>query len=744
MDALASIEEGKRRFIKQTQRLVSKGRESNSLHGRVIYKKLIKQYAKAIKAKIEHRGTASYYAHSLHLLKEINPTIIAHYALKVLIDSLSKPCLRNALANKIGRYLQDEINFRSIKDKSPNLWKRFFRASSRRSSYHFKRSVIVKAAHEELGESWKTDWGAGGRIYVGLTLIEILRVTTGIIEYDKSKVGRHYSYSVLPSPQVLEWISNFIDTASGLTPFHLPCVSPPADWTSLKSGGYEYPNSINWCFIKTKNLSSTLKALEGSDLKTVFSAANSLQRVPHRVNQRVLGVLREGLEKGINLGKILLTVPQVTDAGRPCRNNYTSAEKACQAQKHRERIANMPSYIRCYNIFQLANRFLNTNIYFPVQSDFRGRLYYSSSILNPQGCDMAKGLLQFANEFPVNKAEDWFLVGGANNYGIKGTLEKRQQWPLDHQKEIIKVADDPIGYRSFWENCDNPLVFLAWAFEFKEWVNNRITFKTRLPVRLDHTASGLQIISLITNDKRLQQLTNLADNKEPADVYSEILAVLKTNLMKNGRPEYISWLSLGIDRQLVKKITVSYMYGGSEYGMEKIIVAWYINRDNDIFGKDIYKEIKLLIEEYLKALTIISPVCENFMRETRESQKDELLSWTSASGLTVQNLYHPMKSSRIRTMIGNKIVSGNAVEPDTSRLSLQASRNAIAANIIHSHDSALMHIILAENNFEAVQTLHDCYCITPNDCRDFVKILPATLKRIYGVDMPESLLYAAT
>ena len=95
-------------------------------------------------------------------------------------------------------------------------------------------------------------------------------------------------------------------------------------------------------------------------------------------------------------------------------------------------------------------------------------------------------------------------------------------------------------------------------------------------------------------------------------------------------------------------------------------------------------------------------------------------------------------------MIGNKIVSGNAVEPDTSRLSLQASRNAIAANIIHSHDSALMHIILAENNFEAVQTLHDCYCITPNDCRDFVKILPATLKRIYGVDMPERLLYAAT
>lgn len=740
-DALQALEEGQRRFINSTRSLVSKGRESKTLHGRVIYKRLIKEYARVIKKQIDKikKGRASRYTHIYALLVNINPTIIAHFTLNTLIDPLSRPCLRNSLANKIGVQLQDEINFRGIKDKYPGLWKRFRKAANLRVSYHYKRSVIVKAANEELGNSWKTDWGAASRIHVGLTLIELLRISTGIVEYDKRKLGRRYSYYILPSLQILAWIKDFNDTASALTPYLLPCEEPPVSWTSLHSGGYEFPKEVNWCFVKTKNKS--LDYLKEADLGLVFSAANSLQSVPHRVNSRVLGLLTEAQKAGSNLGKNILQVPS---AGASSGDNYKDVSKPCQAQMHRDRIAEMPHFIRTYNLMGLANKFKDKKIYFPVQADFRGRLYYANSSLNPQGCDMAKGLIQFDHAVSVKGAEDWFLVGGANNFGIKGTNDHKQSWVLKHEKEILKVAADPLACRAFWEDCSNPLVFVAWAFEFKDWMRNRLSFKTRLPVRLDHTASGLQIVSLLTNDKELQRLTNLADNKEPSDVYEILLDNMKQLLITSGRPENHTWVSLGVDRKLVKNITVAYMYGGSTFGLERAVVSWYIDKRNDIFKENVYKEITVLLEYYHKALKLVSPAPQKFIDECRESQKDELLSWTSASGFPVQNLYNPQASVRIRTTVGGAVVSGRANIPDTSKISVRASRNAIAANIVHSHDAALMHRVIAKNNWQAIQTLHDCYCISPNDCRAFVKILPSEIKCIYGVDMPERLLYAAS
>jgi DNA-directed RNA polymerase len=41
-------------------------------------------------------------------------------------------------------------------------------------------------------------------------------------------------------------------------------------------------------------------------------------------------------------------------------------------------------------------------IYFPHQMDFRGRAYAVPMFLNPQGSDLAKGMLTFANGVPID------------------------------------------------------------------------------------------------------------------------------------------------------------------------------------------------------------------------------------------------------------------------------------------------------------------------------------------------------
>jgi DNA-directed RNA polymerase len=740
MDSVASLTEGKKRFLKKTDNLITKNRESEALHGKVIYKKLIKGYLKALQKHLTKtkKGKSGYFAHAYDLICQIKVQLVAHFVLKTIIDPLSKPCLRNSLAGKIGLKLQDELNFRNLKNNHPKWWKRLETKIKKRRGYRYKRTLAVKAANEEL-KNWKIDWGSATRIHVGLTLIELLRTSTGLIQYDKRRVGKgKYSYYVVPTLKTLQWIQSFNAGVSSLMPYHLPCLSLPTNWTDINTGGYKFPEELNWSFVKTKNRQlNNLKYLKEANLELVFSAANTLQSVPHRVNPKILKFLLKCQEERVNVGG---TTNQVTSLS----GQYSERRNTCQAQSHLDRIRMMPDYIRTYNILSLASRFNGKTIFFPIQADFRGRLYYVPKLLNPQGCDMAKSLLQFETPLSVQRSEDWFLVGGANNYGIKGTYEERQKWILKHEKEIIKVADDPLANRNFWEQCDNPLVFVAWAFEFKEWLKNRLTFKTRLPVRLDHTASGLQIVSLLKNDKKLQELTNISDATTPIDVYQLLTDDIKNILITSGRPESHAWVSLGIDRKLIKNITVSFMYGGTQYGLEKTVVDWYIKKNNDIFGKDIYKEINQLLASYRTALNNISTAPIDFINECKEEQQTELLSWKSPSGFPVENLYHPTSKHIVKATVSGEKICGIARVMDSSRLSVRAARNAIAANRVHSYDSALMHQVINNHEWKVIQTLHDCYCITPSDCETFIKILPKTINDIFNVDMPNTLRYTAS
>lgn len=60
--------------------------------------------------------------------------------------------------------------------------------------------------------------------------------------------------------------------------------------------------------------------------------------------------------------------------------------------------------LRAILILKLAQEFSKYDeIYFPMNIDFRGRVYPLPTGLNPQGDDMTKGLLQYANPVPVSK-----------------------------------------------------------------------------------------------------------------------------------------------------------------------------------------------------------------------------------------------------------------------------------------------------------------------------------------------------
>ena len=739
-----SITEGKTRYLKRTTNLVSKKREAKTSHGRYIYIKFVEKFTNYLKKAVKQQkvGKPSNFAKGFRDLKGVSPLLLAHMALKETLNSLSSRSKRTHLAGRIGQRVQDEMNFLELKKTHPIWWKRLLPHINRRSNYRYKRSLAVRRANQDFGDTWKTDLGTHQRMEIGLSLLEIFRISSGLIEYDKQRVGKNkYAYYVIPTKATLEWIQEFNQKVALMLPFHLPHTEKPQDWTSTTSGGYEYPTDIDWYFIKTKR--RELKATyDAADLEIPFLAANRLQRVPYRINPWVLSVEQGFHSKGYNHDEVVHSVSHwQTTVGI---TNDTLGYRLGQAKNYKKKIKAMPHLIRTHTLMSLANRFASKTIHFPVQADFRGRLYYVPKLLNPQGCDMARGFLEFANPTKVAGNEHWFLIGGANCYGIKGSLKDREEWALKTSKDIQKVARDPWTHRSFWEEAESPNVFLAWCKEFDEWSNNRIAFKTRLPVRLDHSASGLQIVALIKNDENLKRATNLLPSDVPNDVYSMILTIINNTLSTSTRPEDYVWLSLGLNRKVVKDLTLAYMYGGSYYGLERTLVDWYLHRGSDHFGRNIFLEVRKLLEVYLYALGELSKAPGEFLAECRASQKDELLSWTSPSNFPVTNLYPKRRKTRVRTTIENERLCAVTSVDDYSKLNKRAARNAVAANIVHSYDSGILHTVLAVEEWENIMTLHDCYGIPPKDCDRMQAAIKKALFSIWGVDTPKEALYVAS
>lgn len=726
-----SIVEGKARFKSRLDKLKRTKTESKTVHGKLIYRRTLQKFTEGV-VSLQNKASGVYVA-DWDYLKDLKPLLIAHLTLITLLDTLSVRQKRVSIAVKIGQKIFDEINFGFLKRNHPKWWKGVSKNVGKRISYGYKRNYAVRAAIAEFGSGWMAHSSDTAKTHVGLSLVELFRQTTGLIEYSKSNIGKkRWEYVVLPTPEAFDWIERVNKKAENLSPFFLPTEEIPEDWKSLDVGGYRFPPEIRWKFFKGHQ-----RYDKTDNFSLLYSAANTLQRVPFRVNESLYKVAVVEYRNKVNE----IEQQSVNNKKALKETDYTLVYRQCQAKYHASRLKELPERIRVDNTLSLAKRFTDTAFYLPVQADFRGRLYYAPRYLNPQGSDLSRGVLQFATPTGVKGCEHWFLIGGANAFGVRGKLTDRQEWVLSHEREIKQVAADPLTFR-WWKDATSPYQFLAFCFEFSQWMADRIRFKTRLPVRLDHHASGLQIIACLNKDSKLMRLTNVADCKEPNDVYEEILKELLLQLKKSRRPESFHWASM-IDRKLVKSMTLKLMYGGTYYGLERTVVSWYVQLPEDVFQRNLYKEIRNLIDSYSFALNNVSPTPLRFLRETQMKQRSEAVSFESPSGFTVINNYKKYRSQRVKTTVNNEVIVSR-LSLEEEGLNLRAARTALAANLVHMYDAAVMHHVLNSRHWDNIQTMHDCYAIPPMDCDNCMDAVKDAMGAVLGVDMPATMWYAAS
>lgn len=392
----------------------------------------------------------------------------------------------------------------------------------------------------------------------------------------------------------------------------------------------------------------------------------------------------------------------------------------------------------------MAERFKDEpEFYFPHMLDFRGRMYPIPSDLSPQGEDLHRGLLTFANPKPLTKTgAAWLAVHLANVHGIdKVSFEERIQWVMEREARWRSIAEDPLGNR-VWADEDDAWQCLAAIFEWVRWLDEGEGMLSSLPVRVDGTCNGIQHLSAMVLDEVGGASVNLIPSETPRDIYQEVADILTDLLFtKLPNPQAKLWLDLfdgRAPRSVTKRPVMILPYGGTRHAYFGYTMEWLNEKDptGEIvpFGKPRSELVSFLVPLLWKSVGKSVEKARGVMEWLQECAKVAAsrglpLWWKTPTGFYVRQFYGKLKETQVNTLIdGQRIKLANWIH--TPDLNVDEQLMAIAPNFVHSMDaSALMQcVLLAEaNGIESITSIHDAYGTVAED----IEVLNACIRQAF-------------
>ncbi|MFN7318261.1 MAG: DNA-directed RNA polymerase, partial [bacterium] len=511
------------------------------------------------------------------LLAPLDPEAVAFLAVRAVITNCMQQGERNhrQLADSIGSAVHNELVLAQIEEAHPELYHTLSRDLGRRLSKDERhRMTVFKMQAKKAGYEW-IKWDIGSRHQVGMYLLGLLQAA-GLVDIE-SQIIKHAKYlprGVMLSQPVLEHIDKIKAFVAISSPVYGPCIEPPLDWTSTRGGGFHTEQMRRQHPMLVRCSPSARHLYRDLDMPTVFAAANALQRTAWKINTRLLDTIKD-VARSFSTKEIvtLCDIPKPDrPAGVPEKGSDVelTPEQTDQMRKWRRLMSDYYTqrklrgvrYGRFYTAMQTAEQFRDVaKLYFVYFSDSRGRLYPMTYGVNPQGSDLQKSLLTFAEGKPIDTpaAVRWFHVQGANKWGFdKATLQERHAWVVQRQDMLLSFADDPVNNRG-WTEADSPLQFLAWCFEYAEWVrDNTGSFLSYLPISMDGSCNGLQNLSALFRDEIGGKATNLTANETMEDIYRRVAeaATVRLQALVPETDDEASlkarWLEHGIKRSVVK------------------------------------------------------------------------------------------------------------------------------------------------------------------------------------------------
>lgn len=725
-------------------------------------------FAKVNNGKCGKRHRAASLANTLkseEIAFIVSKTILSNTMYRIGLTNLSV---------KIGEAIEDEVRFNSIlASMSPKEVQSFKVGMNKRIAFQFKKKYAIQKekhlADEGKAQLWNK-WSQSDKFNVGMKMVELFALSTSLIHIVKVFVNGNIKYSVELDADIAKYIDYQDNYLADLMMEHRPMVIPPKPWTNPFDGGY-YINLKKPLQLVRMSAKDCDALYSDVDMPNVYKAVNAIQDTAWHINNRVLEVANavcswEHIPEALEM-------PTANPAEPPARPIEADTDEATQREwrqamthYYQEDNKRKAKRILVNCILKLANDFKDDEaIYFPHNLDFRGRVY-PVTLIHPQGNDFMKSMLEFSEGVELGKdGHTWLAFQGANMWGLdKKPIEERIAWVYENSDMIISIAEKPLDNLQ-WTEADSPWEFLAFCFEWNDYLKIGESFKSKLAVAFDGSCSGLQHFSAMLRDEVGGEAVNLKPDDHVHDIYGIVAEKVKELLkkdMQEGTDDTIEatedgssylkkgtkslakeWLDHGVSRSVTKRPTMTLCYGASKFGFADQILedtVYPALAHNPLsFSKPsqsarymaglIWDSLKGVVVKAVEAMEWLQTASGLLAKDKNIEGKNLPTTWITPAGFPVKQKYPKVRVKRLNTVLSGSIkifdtTSGSTEEATdgsvlrlafaepTDEIDSRKQKQGIAPNFVHSMDAShLMLTVCAcvDKGVNAFAMIHDSY-----------------------------------
>lgn len=775
---------GALRYREMTEKALEKGRAANLAPGTHLIRQTVDPMKKALEEFLQESASGKMGRRMLSakLIEGLDPAVVAYITAQVVMSYCvtSGPTKvagqRNdgihlsRLARVVASSIEDEARFDYFEAINPGLYQSLTKNLKERGTTEGHRRTVMVYTMGRYNIPWDR-WSSNEKLNLGVKLLELFEVSTGLIEIrqvltdafgGRGKMSKK-AYFVRLTDKVTQWFNEQLLKGELLKPLLLPTLIPPAVWPERLYGGGYHTEAVRPKFLVTGCSREHRSELSASKMPLVMRAVDALQNTRWQVNTDVLAVLREALSHNMEIADLAPSEdpqpphrPLEVESDEEVRKKWRSEMRDHYSSLTRLKSARLRQNV----LLETAGRFAaEDTIYYPHQLDFRGRFYPIPHGLQPQGNDLTKALLRFANPVPLGseQAADWLAIHGANVWGEdKVSLEERIEWVEDNEDRIVRSAEDPLGYL-WWTEADKPWCFLAFCLEWRQYLIEGLRFASRIPVALDGSCNGLQHFSAMLRDPIGGAAVNLVPSDRPQDIYQRVADRVMEKLREEAKADHEkawmaeAWLQFGINRKVTKRPVMVLPYGGTfkscmQYVREAVKERFDAGEVNP-FGDDWKLAVGYLaplVWSSIGDVVVAAKAAMDWLQTAARvcTKAGYPLKWTTPSGFVAYQDYRDLKQRRVKTRLHGNLVYLVHTE-ETDKLDSRTNASSISPNFVHSLDASAMVFtinMMMDQGIDSFAMIHDSYGVHAAHTEALAQTLRQAFVQMYKRDVLQDFL----
>lgn len=761
------------------------------------------------RAKLYRKKAGILSPTSLQYLEQLDPYMAALFTLRAIMDRMaSGQCQVLTLARTIGTSLENEARMEAWEKQEPKLyyWNEQNLTRDGATFVHRRRVNIAKL--NQLQKAGKLAWAEWPREHInrlGTDLLNIAMHATGAFRveddlahvFTPGKPNKATKLLVLDE-KLQQKLMSQLGQLRITSPVYQPTIIPPKRWDEGERGGYwtefvRAPALIRFRASQRVQQQHAQMEYEALEMRRPMAALHALQETPWRINQRVLDVANHLWSIDAATAGLPAKAPVPLPEPRPpeelrkasCPAHIREAWPMGRVAEWRRKAApiykantkKVSQVITTDRVLSVATRFRDETFYFPHMFDFRGRMYPIPADLQPQGTDLPRGLLTFAEGKPVTaEALGWLAIHLANVCGEdKVSFEQRIDWAYERMDRWTRIEEDPLGNLKLWaqpttgKKGGTSFQVLAAAIEFVKATREGEGYLSSLPIRVDGTCNGIQHLAAMTRNEKIGRAVNLIppgpnEPDRPADIYGDIGEIVLEDVSRiaaaggeqGDKAKW--WLNLvapadggpllKMPRDLTKRPVMILPYGGTKeaywkYSREWLVEnhAWTQDRDK-MDQRAMGSNVRFLTERLWDAVQKpLGPATEimGWLQECakRAAVGNQPVFWETPSGFTVRHFYGKMKSHRVQARLNGETFTMVEWLP-TDVLDKKEQLQGISPNFVHSIDGSAMQecmVMAQERGITSLTAIHDSFGTVAADMWDLHHVLREAFIWVHSHDV---------